>query len=86
MLVDRYGADSVRAYLMFYARWEQGGPWSSNGIEGVHRWLNRVWNLVADPAEENAGDSASRAERDLRRKVHQTIRRVTDDFEKFEFN
>jgi leucyl-tRNA synthetase len=86
-LVERYGADTVRAYLMFYARWEQGGPWSGSGIEGVHRWLNRIWNLVLDPVQAPPADGgASRPERDLRRKVHQTIRSVTDDLERFEFN
>ena len=49
-LVAAYGADTVRAYLMFFARWEQGGPWSSSGIEGVSRWLQRVWSLVVDEA------------------------------------
>jgi leucyl-tRNA synthetase len=47
-LVRRYGADTVRGYLMFGWRWEQGGPWDSQGIEGVARWLQRVWNLVLD--------------------------------------
>jgi leucyl-tRNA synthetase len=99
-LVATYGADAVRAYLMFFARWDQGAPWSSSGIEGVSRWLQRVWSLVVDDAggagagrrgagatEASAGDGASPdAERDLRRRVHQTIQRVTRDFEAFEFN
>jgi leucyl-tRNA synthetase len=42
-LVSRYGADTVRAYLMFFARWELGAPWNSSGIEGTIRWLRRVW-------------------------------------------
>jgi leucyl-tRNA synthetase len=45
-LVDRYGADTVRAFLMFIGPWDQGGPWSSTGIDGIHRWLGRVWNAV----------------------------------------
>ena len=44
-LVERYGADTVRGYLMFGWRWELGGPWDSNGIEGVVRFLSRVWDL-----------------------------------------
>jgi len=48
-LVERYGADTVRGYLMFGWRWEQGGPWDPHGIEGVVRWLQRVWNLVLEP-------------------------------------
>jgi leucyl-tRNA synthetase len=42
-LVARYGADTVRAYLMFFARWDMGAPWNSSGIEGAARWLRRVW-------------------------------------------
>ena len=44
-LVNKYGADTVRGYLMFFARWDLGGPWNSQGITGTERWLYRVWNL-----------------------------------------
>ncbi len=47
-LVERYGADTVRLFLMFMGPWDQGGPWSPTGIGGVHRFLNRVWTLVLD--------------------------------------
>jgi leucyl-tRNA synthetase len=87
-LVHRYGADTLRAYLMFFARWEQGAPWSSQGIEGTTRWLNRVWALVTrsdrpalDTQKTNEADG-----RTLRRITHQIVKRVTEDFEKFEFN
>jgi len=85
-LVAEYGADTLRAYLMFFARWDQGGPWSPDGIEGAARWLRRVWAMLLEgPAE--AGPSASPdVLRALRRKLHQTIRGVTDDFERFQFN
>jgi leucyl-tRNA synthetase len=83
-LVNRYGADTVRAYLMFFARWDMGGPWNSSGIEGSVRWVRRVWNLFTEPISRvYTPDDASRI---LRRKVHQTLRRVTRDFETFEFN
>ncbi len=50
-LVGRYGADALRSYLMFAYRWQEGGPWNSTGIEGVVRWLRRVWALfTTDPA------------------------------------
>ena len=49
-LVNRYGADTVRAYLMFFARWDMGGPWNSSGIEGSARWVRRVWALFTEPA------------------------------------
>ncbi len=84
-LVERYGADTVRAYLMFFARWEQGAPWSSAGIEGTARWLRRVWNLLLDAPATGAAGGAE-VERVLRRKVHQTIGQVTDDFERLQFN
>ena len=84
-LVARYGADALRAYLMFAYRWQEGGLWSSQGIEGTARWLNRVWSLVTEPgAGRSAGDEA--AARRLRRVTHQTIRRISADFESFEFN
>jgi len=91
-LVGRYGADTVRGYLMFGWRWDQGGPWDSHGIEGVYRWLYRVWNLVLDPSSPPAGGTeGGRAPTDaeiaaLRRWTHKTIRRVTDDMEAFAFN
>ena len=91
VLVDRYGADTVRAYLMFFARWEMGAPWDSQGIEGSARWLRRVWALFTDPSFAPTGSRTPPAQgsevlRNLRRRVHQTLRRVTDDFENFEFN
>jgi leucyl-tRNA synthetase len=86
-LVHRYGADTVRAYLMFFARWDMGAPWNSSGIEGTVRWLRRVWALVCDPSGPGrAGGPAEETTRQLRRKVHQALRRVTHDFEQFEFN
>ncbi len=95
-LVARYGADVVRAYLMFFAEWNKGAPWSSTGIEGTVRWLNRVWHIVLPakderPKTKDEGDRASRSapredEKALRRVTHQTIKKVTDDFEAFEFN
>jgi leucyl-tRNA synthetase len=83
-LVAHYGADTVRAYLMFYARWEMGAPWSSTGIEGVSRWLRRSWILLTDPIEK--GNPSTEILRSLRRKLHQTLKQLTHDFEAFEFN
>ena len=83
-LVRSYGADVTRAYLMFFARWDMGGPWSSGGIDGVSRWLRRVWNTLLEPAA--SGNAAEEDVKVLRRKLHQTLRSVTRDFEKFEFN
>ena len=82
-LVARYGADTVRAYIIFFCRWELGGPWSSTGIEGNSRWLRRVWYMLMEPSEGTADPQVLRA---LRRKTHQTLKRVTYDFKNFEFN
>jgi leucyl-tRNA synthetase len=84
-LIEVYGADTVRAYLMFFARWELGAPWNSSGIEGSIRWLRKVWFTFLEPPEVEGG--ASEADlRKLRRKVHQTLRSVTHDFETLNFN
>jgi leucyl-tRNA synthetase len=83
--VRRYGADTVRAYLMFGYRWSEGGPWNTENIQGVVRWLNRVWT-VFNQAEIPAGLPDPDMLRALRRKVHQTLRQVSHDFENFEFN
>ncbi len=85
-LVERYGADTVRAYLMFFARWEQGAPWDSQGIEGTARWIRRVWTIFTDETPANAGAATDEVKKRLRRKVHQTLRKVTHDLEEFEFN
>ncbi len=85
-LLERYGADAMRSYLMFCARWEQGGPWNARGIEGTSRWLRRLWTLFTEPVEALDAKADPEAERALRRKTHQTLRQVTRDFEEFSFN
>ncbi|MEJ2666418.1 MAG: leucine--tRNA ligase [Deinococcales bacterium] len=85
-LVAEYGADAVRTYLMFIGPWDQGAPWSYQGIEGVTRFLGRVWSVIVDPPEA-AGQAADEAAvRELRRAVHGAIEAVTEDFESFQFN
>jgi leucyl-tRNA synthetase len=87
--VSELGADAVRAYLMFVAPWEQGGEWDDSGISGISRWLNRLWNLVTAGYGEGVGVSSEekqKAERDLTRITHQTIRKVSQDLERIRFN
>ncbi len=92
--VSELGADTVRAYLMFLAPWEQGGEWNDSGISGISRWLTRVWNLVLEPYnKEKVGDAVldrSKSGKDpyieLQRITHQTIRKVTNDLERMRFN
>lgn len=83
-LVAEYGADTVRAYLMFFARWDLGGPWNSGGISGTERWLKRTWSLFTEKTP--GGNPAEEDLKDLRRRVHQTLESVEEDFERFEFN
>ncbi|RPI87886.1 MAG: hypothetical protein EHM41_03375 [Chloroflexi bacterium] len=85
-LVDRYGADTVRAYLMFFARWEMGAPWNSSGIEGTSRWIRRAWSLFTETDRQTGKEATPEVVRGLRRKLHQTLRQVTHDFDTFEFN
>ncbi len=82
--VAELGADAVRAYLMFIGPWALGGEWSDSGIVGMSRWLNRVWSLV----ERGYTSLAVRpkAEKELRHIVHKTVKKVTEDLEKFRFN
>ncbi len=83
-LVQKYGADIVRSYLMFFARWDQGAPWSYSGIDGPARWIQRTWMTLLEPVEEIKENPD--LIKGLRRKVHQTLQSVTRDFETFEFN
>ena len=95
-LVQRYGADTVRLFLMFMGPWDQGGPWSPTGIGGVHRFLNRVWTLVIDahgrePGDPDAGslphgESEVDARVAIRSAAHRTLRDVSADYEAFHFN
>jgi leucyl-tRNA synthetase len=83
-LVQAYGADVMRAYLMFFSRWNLGGPWNSSGIDGVNRWVRRVWTTILEPGEKTEPEEA--VIRSLRRKLHQTLISITHDFKEFEFN
>ncbi len=84
--VSTLGADSVRAFLMFIGPWDMGGSWSSTGIEGVHRFINRVWNLIVAPRSEPERAPSQEKIEGLRRMTHKTIRTVTEDIEAFKFN
>ena len=83
-VVGHLGADAVRCFLMFIGPWDQGGPWSDVGINGVARWLNRVWDMVQrDPSTLNSVTGASP---ETLRELHQTIRKCHDDLDRFKFN
>jgi leucyl-tRNA synthetase len=89
-VVDQYGADSLRLYEMFMGPLEAVKPWSMRGVEGVYRFLNRVWRVfIDDRAEElRLADAVQDVEpdRETLRKLHQTIQKVTDDLDGMRFN
>ena len=85
--VSERGADVVRCYLMFLGPWDQGGEWSDTGLNGIARWMNRVWEFsLKDARKLDDFTLEDEAVRDLKRTMHKTIRRVTDDVERFKFN
>ena len=83
-LVREYGADTVRAFLMFIAPWELGGPWDSRGVSGPSKWLSRVWNLYFEAGVSGPQEAVSEA--DVRHAVHSALKRVDGDFERMSFN
>ncbi|HEX9411910.1 MAG TPA: leucine--tRNA ligase, partial [Ktedonobacterales bacterium] len=88
-VVGRYGADTVRCYLMFMGPFDQGGPWNHQSIEGVWRFLNRVWALAGETLEaqelRNAEGSAD-AVQAVERLRHKIIKRVTEHYRALQFN
>ena len=78
-LVSRYGADTLRLYEMFLGPVEQAKPWDTNGIEGVFRFLKKFWKLFENRTEGAADKAAMKV-------LHQTIKKITDDIERFSFN
>ena len=90
-IVAEYGADSVRLFEMFLGPLEQMKPWSSQGVEGLYRFLGRVWRLVAEEDQTGAWVAhprlvASAPSEALLRRLHETIKKVTDDLERLQFN
>ncbi|MBI2761409.1 MAG: leucine--tRNA ligase [Chloroflexi bacterium] len=83
--VSTVGADAFRCYLMFIGPWSEGGPYDPKGMEGITRWLNRVWTLSQERYQTRGAPSPN-ATRTLRRTIHQYIQRVTEDIEGFRFN
>ncbi len=84
-LIEQYGADTVRLFIMFAAPPEQSLEWSDSAVEGANRFLRRLWKLVANHLQAGqppALDSAqlSGPQQDLRRKTHETIAKVSDDY------
>ncbi|NLH27592.1 MAG: leucine--tRNA ligase [Syntrophomonadaceae bacterium] len=92
-IIENYGADTARLFILFAAPPERDLDWSDQGVEGAYRFINRVWRLVQRVAPEVKEKvewdvaSLSSAEKDLRRVIHRTIQRVEDDIKtRFNFN
>ena len=85
--VEKYGADTVRCYLMFIGPWSQGGEWSDDGIKGMWRWMNRVWDITSrDFSELENVNLSDESDRKLSRLTNKTIKSVYEDLKKFKFN
>ena len=84
MIVERYGADTLRLYEMFLGPLEQSKPWDTNGIDGVHRFLRKLWGLYYSAEGLRVTDAP--ASKDELKSLHKLIRKVTQDVEQFSFN
>ncbi len=80
-IVEQFGADTMRTYIMFVGDFEKAAAWSTNAVKGCKRFLDRVWNLAETPI---AGDETCSKENE--REVHRTIKKVTEDIEAMKFN
>ena len=85
LVVERYGADTLRLYEMFLGPINQSKPWDSNGIDGCSRFLRKLWNLFFDKSGNFVPDSAEPSGDNLR-SLHKLIKKVTDDMEVFSYN
>lgn len=83
-IIERYGADTLRFYEMFLGPLEQSKPWDTNGIDGVHRFLKKLWNLYW--AGDNVKVTDESASKDELKSLHKLIKKVTADIENFSFN
>ena len=80
-IIEQYGADTMRTYIMFIGDFEKAAAWSANGVKGCKRFLDRVWNLATD--QEHTGDEYSKVNEAA---VHKAIKKVSEDIEAMKFN
>jgi leucyl-tRNA synthetase len=86
-VVEKYGADTLRVYEMFMGPLEASKPWNTDGLEGAHRFLNRIWRLVmSDKGTLSERVQDAEGEGAFKRVWHQTIKKVTEDIENLRFN
>ncbi|MBR6812392.1 MAG: class I tRNA ligase family protein, partial [Oscillospiraceae bacterium] len=79
-VVEQYGADTMRLYIMFIGDFEKAAPWSSTAVKGCKRFVDKVWNMAENAAE---GDEISS---ELESAIHKTIAKVSEDIENLKFN
>ncbi|HTI13171.1 MAG TPA: leucine--tRNA ligase [Dictyobacter sp.] len=84
--VSKYGADTVRCYMMFIGPFEAGGSFKADNLEGIWRFINRVWNVVGDSWIETPDNKQTSESKTIERLRHKTIKRVTEDLSNFRFN
>ncbi len=84
-LVNKYGADTFRMYEMFLGPIDQSKPWDTKGIEGVHRFLKKLWRLFFDELKGKVWNNEKATPQELK-VLHKTIRKIEDDTERFSFN
>jgi leucyl-tRNA synthetase len=85
LLVDKYGADTFRMYEMFLGPVEQSKPWDTKGIEGVHRFLRKLWRLFFDDVKGKVWTDEKATDAELKI-LHRTIKKIEEDTERFSFN
>ncbi|UNK20014.1 leucine--tRNA ligase [Paenibacillus sp. N3/727] len=86
-IVNEYGADTLRVYEMFMGPLEATKPWNTNGVEGMHRFLSRIWRLfIGENGELNSKIVDGEGTDEFKRTWHKTIKKVTDDMEHLHFN
>lgn len=87
VIASGYGTDAFRGYMLFIGPWTEGGPFSTEGLAGTYRFLNRVWKLVGEyKAAEKPGAPVPEQEAYLKSQRHRTIKKVTEDIESLQFN
>ena len=82
-LIEEFGADTLRTYLMFLGPFEEGGDYRQDGIQGPYGFLHRLWDTVLTAA---AGDAGAAPDPDVERKIHQTIRQLTEQVPTLQYN
>jgi leucyl-tRNA synthetase len=85
-LVEKFGADTLRMYEMFLGQLEQSKPWDTKGINGVHNFLRKLWRLFNIDEMGQAHVSSEPASKDSLKTLHRTIKKMTDDLDRFSFN